>query len=146
MTSALSNLVKNLTERIHKIKYKNCKMCGIKCKDCECYLKYTSVKDDLIEYQCLCCNKSYQKTSNENIKKRFAITSKLVIMTSISLFYHCEAGFTPMNIWIIGKKLMKRRYLKKKVFTETYAECTHTKRICKDLEIKNLGEYHDLYI
>ena len=22
----------------------------------------------------------------------------------------------------------------------------HTKRVCKDFEIKNLGEYHDLYV
>ena len=28
----------------------------------------------------------------------------------------------------------------------TDAHYAHTKRICKDFEIKNLGEYHDLYI
>ena len=29
----------------------------------------TNIKDDLIEYICLCCNKNYQKTFDENLKK-----------------------------------------------------------------------------
>ena len=28
-------------------------------------LKYTSFKDDLIEYKCLCCNKNYQHKFDE---------------------------------------------------------------------------------
>ena len=28
----------------------------------------------------------------------------------------------------------------------TDADYTHTKSVCKDFEIKNLGEYHDLYV
>ena len=27
----------------------------------------------------------------------------------------------------------------------TDADNIHAKRVCKDIEIKNLGEYHDLY-
>ena len=38
--SSLSNLVDNLTEGIHKIK----------CKDCDRFLEYESVKDNLIKY------------------------------------------------------------------------------------------------
>ena len=41
MTTSLSNLVDNPTERIHKIK----------CKDCNCLLEYESVKDNLIKYK-----------------------------------------------------------------------------------------------
>ena len=26
------------------------------------------------------------------------------------------------------------------------ADCKHAKRVCKDYEIKSLGEYHDLYV
>ena len=55
---------------------------------------------------------------------------------------------------MIGKNSMKHHYLKKKIFTLKYinmkdivdADYTHAKRICKDFEIKNLGENHDLYV
>ena len=41
MACSLSNLVDNLAEGIHKIK----------CKDCDCFLKYESIKDNLIKYK-----------------------------------------------------------------------------------------------
>ena len=28
----------------------------------------------------------------------------------------------------------------------TNADFSHAKRLCKDFEIKNLGDYHDLYV
>ena len=68
--SSLSNLVNNLSERIHRIKSKfghddkKCETCGIK-------LEYTNFKDDLIEYKCLCCNKNYQQNFDEKLKERF---------------------------------------------------------------------------
>ena len=45
-----------------------------------CCLEYTNIKDDLIEYKCLCCNKNYQKKKKnkigENLKKRSVNTYK----------------------------------------------------------------------
>ena len=49
MGTSLSKLVDNLTEGIHKIK----------CKDYGCFLEYENVKDNLIKYKCLSCNKEY---------------------------------------------------------------------------------------
>ena len=63
MASSLSNLVDNTAKGIHKIKRKNC---NTSCID------YTNAKDDLIEYQCLCCNKDYQKRLMKRWKLRFA--------------------------------------------------------------------------
>ena len=77
MASLLSNLINNLAEEIHKIKCKNehgnkqCKRCEIKYKDCDCFLEYKNFKNDLIEYKCLCCSKSYEKYFTENLKKQF---------------------------------------------------------------------------
>ena len=47
MATSLSNLVDNLTEEIHKIK----------CKYCDCFLEYESVKDTSIKHESLFCNK-----------------------------------------------------------------------------------------
>ena len=57
-----------------------------------------------------------------------------------------------MSTWITGKSLMKLHYQKKKFYSNlnmkdiTDADYKHAKRVCKDFEIKNLGEYHDLYL
>ena len=75
MASSLSNLVNIAAEGIHKIKCKYghddkiCETCGIKYKDCECFLEYTIVKDKLIEYKCLCCFKNCQNNVDENLKE-----------------------------------------------------------------------------
>ena len=66
MASSLSNLVDNPAEGIHTIK----------CKDCECFFEYESVKDNLIKYKCLSCNKNYSNKPDEKFKKRIKNTFK----------------------------------------------------------------------
>ena len=61
MVSSLSNLVDNLADGTHKIK----------CTDCDCFLEYESVKDNLIRYKCLSCNKSYSDKMDRELKKWF---------------------------------------------------------------------------
>ena len=54
MAGSLSNLVNNLSEGIHRIKYKyrhdhkKCETYGIKYKYYDCFVEYISFKDDLI--------------------------------------------------------------------------------------------------
>ena len=66
MATSLSNLVDNLIEGIRKTK----------CKDCDCFLEYESVKDDLIKYECYICNKDYSNELGEKLKRRFKNTFK----------------------------------------------------------------------
>ena len=82
MASSLLNLVNNLSEGIHRIKCKfghdgkKCETCGIKYKYCDCFLESKNFKDNLIEYNCLCCNKNYQQEFDEKLKERFLNTCK----------------------------------------------------------------------
>ena len=64
MASSLSNLVGNLTEEIHTTK----------CKDCDCFFEYERVKDILIKYECLSCNKDYSNKLDEELKKKLQNT------------------------------------------------------------------------
>ena len=64
MANSLSNLINNLAEGIHKIE----------CKDCDCFLEYESIKDNLIKYKCLSCNKNYSNKLDEELKIRFKNT------------------------------------------------------------------------
>ena len=72
-----SNLVNNLSEGLHRFKCKfgnddkKYETCGIRYKYYDCFIEYTNLKDDLIEYKCLSCNKNYQKKVDEKLKERF---------------------------------------------------------------------------
>ena len=76
-SSSLWNLVNYLTEILDKIKCKyghgdkKCETCRIKYKSCNCCLEYTNFKDDLIEWKCLCCNKSYHNKFDKKLKEWF---------------------------------------------------------------------------
>ena len=45
------------------------KMC--KYRDNDCFLECTNLKDDLIEYKLLFCNKNDQKKFDKKLKRRF---------------------------------------------------------------------------
>ena len=108
MASSLPNLIDNLTERIHKIK----------CKGWDCFLEYKRVKGNLIIYKCLSYNKCYSKKLNEGLNKKFKKTFKFS-NNNIIIFFCLEKVFIFINIWMIGKSLMKQHYLKKKNFIAT---------------------------
>ena len=59
IASSILNPVDNLTEGIHKIK----------CKECDCFLEYESVKDNLIKHKCLPCRKDYSNKLDEKLKE-----------------------------------------------------------------------------
>ena len=79
--------------------------------------------------------------------------TKFVTMLSINLCCCCEKAFTHLNTWIIGKSSVKHHYLKKRDLYRhpslediSDADYRHAKIICKDFEIQNVGEYHNLYV
>ena len=66
MTKLFSNLANNFAEGSPKTKCKyghdNKKIhMELDTKNFECCLEYTNVKDNLMVFKCLCCNKNYQK-------------------------------------------------------------------------------------
>ena len=58
-----------------------------------------------------------------------------------------------MNTWIAGKDFMKHHYqIKKSFYSElnlediTDNDYAHAQKVFKELKLKNLGDYHDLYV
>ena len=80
------------------------------------------------------------------------IHSNFLTMVSISLFYFCEKVYEwkSMDDW--GKfnetSLPEKEDLYSHLNMEdiTDIDYAQVKRICKGFKIKNLGEYHDLYV
>ena len=76
MASSLSNLVDNFAEGFHKIKSKTCVS----------FLEYESVKENLIKYKCLSCNKDYSNKLLKNLKSDSRTHLSFLRMMSINLF------------------------------------------------------------
>ena len=66
MAISLPNLAGNPKEEIHKTK----------CKDCDRFREYVSVKKHSIKYKFSPCNKDYSDKINEELNKRFKNTLK----------------------------------------------------------------------
>ena len=159
MTSSLSNLVNNLCEGIHKIKYKcnrddkKCETYRIKCKYWDWFLEYTNLKDDLIEYKCLwSCNKNYQHKFHEKLKERFFSIYKFSNRNNSKFILLLQNSVYPYEYMDNSEKFNEVPLFEKQDFYShlnmediTDAGYVHPKRVSKDFEIKNLGDYH-LYV
>ena len=156
MASSLSNIVNNLADRIHEIncKYKHndkqCEDCGIKYKDCDCFLQYTNFMDHLIEYKYLCCKQNYKNVFGKNLKNDCLIHTNSLNMLSISLFYCYEKAFTLINIQMIEKNSFNivnwKRFLHSPKFgIILMIRITHTLKEFSKIYKKNQN-YQDLFV
>ena len=159
MTSLLSNLVNNLSEEIYKIKCKftrddkKCETCRIKYKYCDCFLEYTIFKDDLIEYKRLICNKNCQIKFDEKLKELVFNTYKFFNHDSNKFILLLRKDVYPDEYLDDWEKFCETSLTEEEDFSNhlnmedtTDADYAQAKRVCKDFEMKNLGEYHDLYV
>ena len=130
---------------------KNAKL-KVKLKDCEGFLKYTNAEDDLKEYKCLFCYKNYQREFDENLKKRFGTykfpnhdTNKFILLLQKGVYpYEYMDDWEKFNEISLSEKEDFYSYLKMEDIIDAYY--AHTKRFCKELKIRNLGNYHGLYV
>ena len=87
----------------------------------------------------------------KSLRNNFLIHKNFLTATTINLFYCCDKLIILMNIWMIGKNLMKHRSLKKKIFAVTEIWKILSMRMMhmqKEFvfKIKKLREHHGLYV
>ena len=125
MASSLSNLVDSLIEWIHKVK----------CKDCDCFLEYESLKGNSIKYKCLSCNENYSSKLDEELKKKFKNTfiNKFILLLKKGVYL-----FDYMDDWekFNEIKLPRKEEVYSNVDMEeiTDADYKYGKRVCKNLK------------
>ena len=133
--TSLWKLVDNLTEGIHKNKY----------KDCSCFLEYKSVKDNLVKDKCLSCNKDYSNSNKfyEELKKKFKNIFKFLnndINKFILLLRKFVYPYDYMDDW---EKFNETKFYSNLSMEEiTEADYKHEKRFWN----KKFGGYYDLYL
>ena len=124
-----------------------------KCKHYDCLLESTNFKDDLIEYKCLCCNKNYQQKFDEKWKEQCYNTQKCSNYDSNNFILLLQKGVYTYKFMDDWEKFNETSLPGKEDFyshlnmeDNINADYAHAKKVCKDFEIKNIGEYHDLYV
>ena len=107
------------------------------------FLEFENVKDDLIEYKCLSCNKVYSNRLDKNFLKKFKNAFKFSnndISKFILLFRKDLYRYEYMDDWekFNETKLSEKQKIYSNLNMEeiTDADYMHGKRICKDFERK----------
>ena len=152
MAILLLNFVNNLGKGNHKIKLniirKYVKRVELNTEIVTAFLNTHNlnivIKDNLIEYKCLCCSKDYQKMFVKNLKKRFFNTYKFSDYDKKKIFC-CEKMFThtiSMDDWETFNEISlpekEEFYSLLNMEDITDEDYMHAKRASKDFEIITL--------
>ena len=106
----------------------------------------------MIKYKCLSRNKDYSNKLDEELKKRFNNAykfsnndvNKFILLLKKVVYPNEYMGeWEKFNETTLPEK--EEFYSNLNMEDITDADYMHVKRVCKGFEIKNLGEYYDLY-
>ena len=143
MANSLSRLVDSLIDNIHNDKC-------IKCKSNLCFVR--AINEKLI-FQCIDCEKEYEKDFNNELIQRFANTYKFWDNDLDKFIMLLRKGVYPyeyIDEWdkfnekvLPGKESIYSNLTLENISETDYA---HANNVFKIFNINNLGEYHDLYV
>ena len=105
---------------------------------------YESVKENFLKYKYLSWNKDYSNKLDEKLNKQFKNTFKFSDNDINKFILLLRKGVYPYEYMDNWENFNETTLPEKEEFTD--ADYLHSERLCKDFEIRNLGEYHDFYL
>ena len=114
--------------------------------------EFIRFKNGRLNYKCKECKRSYTKLTNESIKN-FPTLHKFWNVDLNKFFLLLRKGIYPYEYIDSRKKFNENTIPPKEAFYSklnleniTDKDYEHVKKVWEAFEIKNLGEYHDLYV
>ena len=112
-----------------------------------------STKDDQLKFECLKCNKSYEKQFNKSLIKKSANTYESCDRNINTLILLLRKGIYPYEYMKTWKRFDEASLPDKKIFCSslnvediTDVDYRHAERVFEYFYNKNLGNYHDFYV
>ena len=143
MSSSLSKLIDNLSEGIH----------NNKCVDCKSCLDYIKTKNEKLNLKCFNCEQYYKKKFNKELIKRFASTYEFCNKDLNKFTLLLKKGAYPYEYMDNWEKFNDTLLPNKKSFYSNLnmeniddVDYRHGNNVFKIFKLKNLREYHDLYV
>ena len=143
MSSSLSKLDDSLSEELH----------NNKCLNGESCLDYIKTKNEKLILKCFNCKTYYEKDFNKELIKKFANTysfcnndlNKFVLLLRKGVYpYEYMDNWERFNETSLPNKVPF--YSNLKVENIDDIDYRHGINVFKRFKLKNLGEYHDLYV
>ena len=148
MSTLLSKLVDNLSEGLH----------NNRCVDCKSYLDYMIIKDRAkhrkrLIFRCYCCKKNYEKDFNKELIERFANIYEFCNEDLNKFILLLRKGVYPYEYMDNWERFDETSLPDKESFYSSLnmeniddIDYRHGKNVFKKFKLKNLAEYHDLYV
>ena len=144
MSSSLSKLVDNVSERIH----------NNKCVDCKSNLDYVRItKNEKLLLKCFNCDSYYKKKFNKDLIKKFKNTYSFCDNNLNKFILLLRKGVYPyeyMDSWERFNEisLPSKEYFYSHLNMEDIDDIDYRRgnNVFKVFKLDNLGDYHDLYV
>ena len=143
MSSSLSKLVNNLSEGIH----------NNKCVDCNSCLDYIKIKNEKLLLKRFNCNNYYKMKFNKDLIKKFKNTYSFCDNDLNKFVLLLRKGIYPYEYMDSWENINETSLPSKKDFYSNLnmeniddIDYRHGNNVFKRFKLKNLGEYHDLYV
>ena len=143
MSMPLSKLIDNLSEGLHNNKWADCESC----------LDYIKTKNEELILKCFNCKTYYEKSFNKELIERFASTYEFCSGNLNKFILLLRKGVYPYKYMDNWERFNETSLPNKESFYSNLnmeniddINYRHGNNLFKRLKLKNLGEYHYLYV